>query len=126
MAAREFPRTLRLNTQLREELAILIRDSLSDPRVTGVTITSVDVAPDLRSARVRASVLGDDARLAVAVAGLNRAAGRLRSALSKRLHLRRVPELRFEADGALRQAERVSALIRKVTRRDADEAAGDD
>lgn len=123
---REFPRKLRLNTQLQAELAMLVRESLSDPRVAGVTITAVDVSPDLRNARVRVSLLGDDAHLATAVAGLNRAAGKLRSELSQRLKLRRVPELRFVADTELRQAERVSALIRDAVRRDADKASGDD
>ena len=104
---------------------MLVRESLSDPRVAGVTITSVDVSPDLRNARVLVSLLGDDAHLATAVTGLNRAAGKLRSELSRRLKLRRVPELRFVADVELRQAERVSALIRDAVRRDADKASDD-
>jgi ribosome-binding factor A len=116
---REFPRKLRINTQLQAELATLIREELSDPRVSGVTITAVDASPDLRNARVSVSLIGDDARLAQAVAGLNRAAGKLRSLLSRRLKIRRVPELRFVADLALRQAERVSALISEAVRRDA-------
>jgi ribosome-binding factor A len=111
---REFPRKLRINTQLQAELATLIREELSDPRVSGVTITAVDASPDLRNARVSVSLIGDDA-----VAGLNRAAGKLRSLLSRRLKIRRVPELRFVADLALRQAERVSALISEAVRRDA-------
>ncbi|MFC4253386.1 MAG: 30S ribosome-binding factor RbfA [Sinimarinibacterium flocculans] len=122
---RDFPRRLRLNTQLQAELAMLIRESLSDPRVAGATITSVDVSPDLRNARIRVSLLADDARLSVAVAGLNHAAGKLRSALAQRLKLRRVPELRFVADVELRQAERVSALIHDAVRRDADKAGRD-
>lgn len=121
---REFPRKLRLNAQLQAELAMLIRGSLSDPRVAGATVTSVDVSPDLRNARVRVSLLGDDARLASAVAGLNHAAGKLRSELSQRLKLRRVPELRFVADTELRQAERVSSLIHDAVRRDVDKSSG--
>ena len=123
---REFPRKLRINTQLQAELATLVRESLSDPRVAGVTLTSVDVSPDLRNARVLVSLLGDDKELAAAVSGLNRAAGKLRSELSRRLKLRRVPELRFVPDTELRQAERVTALIRDAVRRDADKAASND
>ena len=116
---REFPRKLRINTQLQAELAMLIREELSDPRVAGVTITAVDASPDLRNAKVSISLIGDDAQLTQAVAGLNHAAGKLRSLLSRRLKIRRVPELRFAADLALRQAERVSALISEAVRRDA-------
>ena len=123
---REFPRKLRINTQLQGELSTLIREELSDPRVAGVTITAVDTSPDLRNARVNVSLLGDDARLAQAVAGLNHAAGKLRSGLSRRLKIRRVPELRFVADLALRQAERVSALIGEAMRRDAARGADSD
>jgi ribosome-binding factor A len=121
---REFPRKLRINTQLQAELAMLIREELSDPRVAGVTITAVDASPDLRNAKVSVSLIGDDAQLTQAVAGLNHAAGKLRSLLSRRLKIRRVPELRFVADLALRQAERVSALISQAVRRDA--ASGSD
>lgn len=82
-------------------------------------MTSVDASPDLRNARVCVSLLGDDARLAEAVSGLNRAAGKLRSELSRRLKIRRVPELRFVADVELRQADRVNELIQHAVRRDA-------
>src|SRR3546814_6096524 len=66
---REYPRTLRINTQLQGELAMLIRGELSDPRVAGVTVTKVDVSPDLRNARVSISLLGDDALLKDALKG---------------------------------------------------------
>ena len=115
---KEYPRKLRLNAQLQSDLAALIRDELSDPRVAGVTVTAVDVSPDLRNARVDVSLLGDDARLAEAVAGLNHAAGKLRRALGKRLSLRYVPNLRFVADVRLREGDRLHALIQDAVRRD--------
>lgn len=117
---KEYPRKLRLNAQLQSDLAALIRDELSDPRVAGVTVTAVDVSPDLRNARVDVSLLGDDARLAEAVAGLNHAAGKLRRALGKRLSLRYVPNLRFVADVQLRQGDRLHALIQDAVRRDSE------
>ncbi|SFF34040.1 ribosome-binding factor A [Fontimonas thermophila] len=116
---REYPRKLRLNAQLQAELAVLIRDELSDPRVAGVTVTAVDVSPDLRNARVSVSLLGDDARLAEAVEGLNHAAGRLRHGLGRRLSLRYIPQLQFLADVGMRDGDRLHALIRDAVRRDA-------
>lgn len=115
---KEYPRKLRLNTQLQSELALLIRDELSDPRVAGVTVTKVDVSPDLRNARVHVSLLGGDEQLGEALKGLNHAAGKLRHALGERLRLRYVPQLHFAADLALREGDRISALIRAAVRSD--------
>ena len=111
---REYARKLRLNVQFQQELAELIREDLRDPRVMGVTVTDVDVAPDLRNATVRVSLLGSDVQLAAAVEGLTHAAGHLRYRLGKRLKLRFLPQLRFVADTALREGDRVGNLIRGV------------
>lgn len=110
---KEYPRKLRIGTQLRAELAGLVRD-LADPRVQGVTVTGVDVAPDMRNARVSISLLGDDQRLHDAVRGLNHAAGKLRHELGERLRLRAIPTLHFAPDLALREGDRISALIRSA------------
>ncbi|TJY62176.1 30S ribosome-binding factor RbfA [Sinimarinibacterium sp. CAU 1509] len=120
---KEYSRKVRLNTQLRTELAALIRTHLSDPRVLGVTVTEADVSPDMRSAKISVSLLGDDARLAEAVMGLNHAAGRLRRALGVNLRLRYTPMLRFVPDVAMRQSDRMNVLIRDAVRRDAERAA---
>lgn len=110
---KEFARTSRINQQLQDVLSGLIRD-LRDPRIGSITVTDVDVAPDMRSAKVRVSHFGDDATLAEAVKGLNHARGFLRRALGRELALRFVPELRFEADRALREGDRINALIRQA------------
>ncbi|MBL6751902.1 MAG: 30S ribosome-binding factor RbfA [Nevskia sp.] len=115
---KEFSRTLRLNAQLQQELASLIRDELTDPRVVQVSVTRVDVAPDLRNANVAVSSLGADAELAAAVKALNGAAARLRRGLGRRLRLRYVPLLRFTADTGLREGDRIGALIRQAAARD--------
>ena len=115
---KEYPRKLRINTQLQGELAALIRDELSDPRVVGITVTGVDVSPDLRNARVTVSLLGDDQRLKEALKGLAHASGKLRHELGERLSLRYVPHLHFTADVALREGDRISALIRDAVRSD--------
>lgn len=116
---KEYPRKLRLGAQLQQELAVLIRNELRDPRVTGTTVTEVDVSPDLRNATVRVSILGPDEQLAEAVKGLGRAAGKLRHLLGKSLKLRMLPQLRFVADDGLRQGLRVHGLIQKAVAEDA-------
>ncbi len=115
---REFSRKLRVNTQLQQVLATLIRSELRDPRVAGVTVTGADVAKDLRHAKVRVSVLGSDEDLAAAVQVLNRAAGRLRHGVGRVLSLRYLPELHFQADEELRTGDRLGALIRTAVRED--------
>lgn len=111
---REYPRKLRINAQLQRELSEMIREDLSDPRLVGITVTDVDVAPDLRNATVKISKLALQADVAEPVKILNHAAGLLRHNLGKRLRLRSVPVLHFRADNALAEGDRISGLIRKA------------
>jgi ribosome-binding factor A len=124
---KEYPRAARLNTQLQSELSALLRSGiLRDPRLYEriLTVTAVEVSHDLSSAQVRVSWLGDDTGLDEAVKGLNRAAGKLRHQLGERLRMRYVPTLHFAADRALREADRVQALIRKAVAEDRAAAEG--
>lgn len=119
---REFPRKLRINTQLQREIAALIQENLTDPRIAGISVTHVESAPDLRNATVLVSSLKGDDDLAVAVKALNGAAAVLRRGLGNVLKLRRVPELRFKADTQLRTADRLNSLIRDAVSGDTDNA----
>ncbi|MDE2149550.1 MAG: 30S ribosome-binding factor RbfA [Gammaproteobacteria bacterium] len=122
---RDYPRTFRVNALLQRELALLIRDELADPRMAGVSVTAVEVSPDLRSARVAVSTLGDDTALAQAVEGLAHAAGRLRRALARRVRLRVLPQLHFVVDRTAREADRLNRLIRDAVAADAAAHGGD-
>lgn len=110
-----FRRTERLNEQLRQEISLLIRDEVRDPRVGLVTVTAVDTSPELDHARVFINSLGDEAEKEEAVAGLSSAAPFIRGELGRRLHLRRIPELHFEVDRVLEGAVRIESLLRDVT-----------
>lgn len=115
---KEYPRKLRLNTQLQRELSMLITEMLTDPRVSGVSITQVDVSPDLRNATVLVSSLGSDAELAAAVKALSGAVPLLRKGLGSRLRMRYVPQLHFRADTQIREADRLTRLIRDAVASD--------
>lgn len=115
---REFPRKLRINTQMQRELVELIDGDLTDPRIAGVSVTHVDVAQDLRNATIMISSLGTDAELMDAVAALNGAAGRLRKGVGSRLKLRLVPQFHFRPDMQLREAARITQLIRTAVDED--------
>jgi ribosome-binding factor A len=116
MSTKEYPRRVRVGVQLQRELTTLIREELTDPRVQGVTLTEVDVSPDLKNARVYVSRLGQDPE--PAAQALNHAVGKLRHGLGKRLRLRVVPALQFVADRLPDQADRISRLIRDAVRED--------
>lgn len=111
---REYPRTARINVQIQRELVELIRDELRDPRVKGVTLTSVEVSPDMRYARIHVSVLALDGKPAEAAVALNGAAGKLRQALKHRLSIRHIPELHFHGDPTAASADHVNRVIREA------------
>jgi ribosome-binding factor A len=108
---RDYPRTLRVAEQIQRELADLIRLEVKDPRVGMVTLVGVDVSPDYAHAKVFFTTLGEPAQIEAAGAGLNRAAGFLRSELGHRLHLRGIPQLHFIYDESVERGARLSRLI---------------
>jgi ribosome-binding factor A len=123
-----YRRTARLNEQLREEISLLIREDVNDPRAAAATITDVETSAELDHARIWITALGDEEEKAAALAGLRSAAAFIRAQLGRRLHIRRIPELHFEIDRKLENALRIEALIREAlpegTPRDA--VGGDD
>ena len=112
MKDKRYPRTHRLNESVREVIADEV-ERLKDPRVGFVTITGVDVAPDLRTATVWCSVLGSDEEREESLRGLRSAAPFLRRALGQ-LRMKRVPELQFKSDPAIETGLRVEQILRDI------------
>jgi ribosome-binding factor A len=104
-------RLRRVADQIQKELSALLRSELKDPRVGMITLTGVEVSPDLAHAKVFFTTLGDADTLARTEAGLKRAAGFLRSELGHRLKLRVTPEVRFVHDASVERGARLSKLI---------------
>ena len=104
-------RTDRVEDLLRAELAQLLLRDVNDPRVRLATVSEVTVTSDLRHAKVKVSVLGDDSHRVEAIEGLRRAKGFLRSQLAHRLRLRVVPELDFELDRGAEYSQQISDLL---------------
>ena len=105
------PRSARIADQIQRELAELVRLEVRDPRVGMVTITGVEVSRDQSHAKVFFTVLGSAGEVEHALEGLQRAAGFLRSGLSHRLTVRKVPELHFAYDESVERGVRLSRLI---------------
>ena len=95
---------------MQRELSGLLQRELRDPRVGMVTITSVDVSPDLSHAKIFFTLL-DKGSLAKTLEGLKRSAGFLRSQLAKRIEMYTTPELRFVYDESVERGDHLSRLI---------------
>jgi ribosome-binding factor A len=108
-------RAVQVGSQVREEIMQIIRRDLKDPRIGFVSITEVRMSSDLRSARVRISVLGGEAEGRATLAGLKSAAGLIRHALGRRLqNLKYTPDLRFEIDPSIEYSVRISKTLREI------------
>jgi ribosome-binding factor A len=105
-------RTDRVADALQELIADLLLREIKDPRIGLVTVTAVRISPDLRHARVFFSCLGDDVQRGQTLRGLTSAAGYIRSQVAHKLNLRVAPEIAFEFDPSLEQAERISRLLK--------------
>jgi ribosome-binding factor A len=114
----------RIADLLRQELAVLIREEMRDPRIGMVSVTDVTVSKDLSSANVYVTILG--AEVPVAVDALNQAGGFLRSLLAKNINLRTTPRLRFIYDKSVEEGRHLSALIDEALAQDALHDPGDD
>lgn len=109
-------RPQRVGDLIQRELSDLVARELRDPRVGMVTITSVDVSPDMSHAKVLFTILHPE-KIEEVREGLTRAAGFLRSQLAKRMQLYSIPELRFQYDESIERADRLSRLIDSAIRK---------
>jgi ribosome-binding factor A len=107
-------RTQRLDAQIRQELMDLLQREMKDPRLGFVTITRVETARDLSSARVWVSVLGSDEEREQTMRALQAAAPWLRHKLAERLEIRTVPQLLLKRDESIEAGDRVLRLLREL------------
>jgi ribosome-binding factor A len=106
----------KLNERIKELLGELLLNRVKDPRVGLVTITMVTVAPDLATAKVYFTVMGDEAVRAETRKGLESASSYLRKTVAGELKLRQTPELRFVYDDTLDRAMRIDETIEGLRR----------
>jgi len=116
---RDFPRSRRIAEQVQRELSDIIRMELKDPRVGMITLTDVEVTPDVAHAKVYFTLMGDSDAIEQTTSGLEHAAGFLRSELARRLKLRVVPQLNFKYDSSVERGARLSQLIDTAVAEDA-------
>ena len=117
-------RNERVAEEIRGVLAEAIRE-VRDPLIGFVTLTGVDLSPDLKQARVYVSRMGTEADRDAAVSALNHACAFLRHAVATRARLRFTPALRFVSDATIERGSRVEAIIKELHAAD-DETSRDD
>jgi ribosome-binding factor A len=115
----------RVNQLVREEISYLLQRELKDPRLGFVTVTEVQVAKDLRTAKVYVSVLGTEAEWQASLAALERARGFIRNWLTPRLRLRAVPHLTFHADRSMAHAAHIQTVLERLRAEEADRQGAD-
>lgn len=110
---REFTRAERVSDAVQQELAVLIRDNIRDPRVGMLSVTDVEISRDLAYAKVFVSFVGERSQkdIDAALEALNGASGYLRKLLAGSIKLRITPKLQFSYDESGRRGQHLSALI---------------
>jgi ribosome-binding factor A len=114
---RRYPRTARVNEVVLETLAEEL-ERLSDPRLGFVTLTGVEVSPDLRQAIVYYSVLGPAEQHEDTSKALRSAGSHLRAVLGHQVRLKYLPYLSFREDPAIETGQRVEEIIREIHRQE--------
>ena len=105
----------RINGEVQKELSKIISMEIKDPRIHPMTsVGNVEVAPDLKHAKVYISVLGNEEERNETYAGLKSAAPYIRSLLAKSINLRNTPELHFFMDQSIEYGINMSKLIDEV------------
>ena len=107
-------RLLKAAEAVREVVSMAILTEVRDPRVKDVTVTGVEMAPDMRSATVHVSVMGSPASEQLALRGLANAAGFLQSRIADRIETRYTPRLRFELDAGVKHSIEIARMLGEV------------
>src|SRR5688572_16671431 len=112
-------RLLKAAEAIREVVGMAILADLQDPRIRDVTVTGVEVAPDMRQAKVYVSVMGNETKQNLSLRGLQSAAGFLQSKVAKRIDTRYTPKLLFVLDQGVKKSIEISQILGRVLHEDA-------
>ncbi|MGB7292321.1 MAG: 30S ribosome-binding factor RbfA [Thermodesulfobacteriota bacterium] len=108
-------RSLRVGDMILKEISeMLIKGNVRDPRIEPVVLTGIKLTDDLGFARVYFTVIGDQIDKQNIMEGLQSASSYIKRELSRRLRIRRIPDLKFEFDEVLQEGYRIDELLRKT------------
>ena len=112
-------RVLKAAAAIREVVSMAILTDLKDPRIQNVTVTYVEVSPDMRLAKVHVSIMGDEAQQQLCLHGLRSSSGYLQQKISQRVDTRYTPRLRFQLDQGVKNSIAISKLLDELSDEDA-------
>ena len=105
----------RIDEVMRKVIGAAIASDLEDPRIGFVTVTSVETSPDLRSARVYVSVLGDEEEREATLARCASSHGKLQAAIAREARMKHTPTLTFRYDDSLERGVRLARLLEETS-----------
>ncbi len=112
MSKPTFKRSERVGDQMKQEIADILMRKIKDPRIGFVTVTDVEIADDLRNAKVYVSIYGEDKK--TPLKGLESAAPFIRSELGRRMRMKFMPELLFRYDNTVERGAHIMELLRTI------------
>lgn len=117
----------RIQEAIRQEVSKIVQNEIKDPRLGFLTITKVELTPDLRYARIFFSVFGEEKSKHLALKGLNSAKGYVKGLLADRIKLRYMPDIDFKIDDSIEHTKQIYNIIDKLKkeREDAEGNRGD-
>ena len=115
-------RVLKAAEAVRDVVSMAILTELRDPRIRDITVTYVEMAGDMRQAKVHVSVMGDETQQNLSLRGLQNASGFLQQKVAQRIDSRYTPRLTFVLDQGLRNAFEVNRILEDVLPAKTDEA----
>ncbi len=107
-------RTLRAAEAIRQVVSMAILSEIKDPRVSDVTVTGVEVAPDMRQAKILVTIMGNETKQQLSLRGLQSSAGFLQSRIADRIDTRYTPKLIFELDKGAKNSQEVGKILREL------------
>lgn len=114
-----YKRSQRVSDLIREEIADILMYRLKDPRIGFITVTGVDMTSDLKFAKVFVSILKEEER-ELTLEILNSAKNFIRSALSKRLRMKFIPNVEFRLDTSIEYGYKIDKLLKEIKDKDED------
>ncbi len=118
-------RLLKAAEAIREVVSMAILTELKDPRVKNVTVTKVEVLPDMKQAKVYVTIMGEETQQRLTLRGLQNSAGFLQHKIASRIETRYTPRLEFVLDSGVKNALEIDRILRRVLPKD-DAAQNDD
>jgi ribosome-binding factor A len=107
---------------MKQEIADILMRKIKDPRIGFVTVTDVEVADDLRNAKVFVSVYGSEK--AASLKGLESASAYIRSELGRRMRMKFIPELLFRYDDSVERGAHINELLHEIQEKDEEKGPG--